>query len=98
MGGASRFEEGPQKMAETLKALRELPLEELIKRHDESAKTTMVGVAYYLEEIARRDAMRQTEEMLRHTNAIRRYTVVITILTVINVAAVIFGVLKEALK
>jgi len=79
-------------MAETLKELRELPLGELIRRHDAAAPSTMVGVTYYLEEIARRDAARQTEETLRLTRKISVLTLVIAILTAVNVVAVLWAI------
>lgn len=79
-------------MSETLKGLRELPLEELIKRHDAAAPHTMVGVAYYLEEIARRDAVRQIEETIRLTRVITSLTAVIAVLTAINVVAVLWAI------
>lgn len=71
-------------MAETLKDLRELPLDELIQRHDAAAPSTMVGVSYYLAEIARRDAAKQTETMLRLTWVIAIFSAAIFLLTVLN--------------
>lgn len=78
-------------MGETLKDLRELPLVELIRRHDAAAPSTMVGVTYYLEEIARRDAARQAEEILRLTRRITSLTLVIAVLTAINVVLVLWA-------
>ena len=75
-------------MAETIKELRALSTEELIRRHDNHATHTVVGTGHYLEEIARRDADEQTKAMLRLTRVMTVLTVVITILTVINVVLV----------
>jgi len=82
-------------MSERLKELRELPLEELLHRHDQKAGHTEVGVSYYLEEIARRDAAQQTEAILRLTATMVRLTRVIAALTafifvlaVVNIVAV----------
>jgi hypothetical protein len=66
---------------------------ELVEAHDEVAGTASggaappVGVGYYLSEIARRDADRQTRTMVR-------LTWVIALLTLVNVAAVIYSVVK----
>lgn len=85
-------------MSETLKELRELPLEELVRRHDAIAQTTSVGVAYYLQEIARRDAVQQTEAILRLTATMVRLTkfiaaltALIFVLTVVNVVAIVLS-------
>jgi hypothetical protein len=83
-------------MSYSLAELRSMPPDRLIREHDEQAKTTVMGVNYYLEEIARRDAEAQgarmeqmTSEMARLTAQIRWLTVLITVLTAISTYAVI---------
>ena len=75
-------------MAETIKELRALPTEELIRQHDNHATHTVVGTGHYLQELARRDADEQTQAMLRLTRVMTVLTAVITILTIINVVLV----------
>jgi hypothetical protein len=65
--------------------LRRITLDKLIQEHDEAAGHANVGINYYLDEIARRDAERQTRTMLT-------LTWVIAFLTVINVAALAWQV------
>lgn len=72
-------------MSETLKELRSLSDEELVTRHDGLARGTQVGVQHYLSELARRDHDRQTKAILRYTVWITIMTVIITIATVLNV-------------
>ena len=79
-------------MSHSVEELRSLPRDELITRHDAVATPTSVGVNYYLEELARRDAAEQTAEMVRLTRRVARLTMVITVLTAANVIAVIVGV------
>lgn len=45
-------------MSETLRELREMPDEEVVRRHDDLAKYTSVGVDYWLDELDRRSADR----------------------------------------
>lgn len=76
-------------MSEPLQELRALSDEELVRRHDQRAKHTVVGVNHYLAELARRDQDRQTSAMLQYTQQIKRLTVVVTAATVLN--AVVFA-------
>jgi hypothetical protein len=78
----------------TLAELRAMSEEELIRRHDEH-ETWSAGPGYYLDELARRDAARQTAIMVRSTETIRRLTwciagltLVVTVLTAISVVIV----------
>ena len=50
---------------------------------------TGVGVAYYLEELTRRDVAKATETMVNHTWAIALMTTIITTAMIVNVIAVI---------
>jgi hypothetical protein len=67
-----------------IKELRALPDESLIDAHDNKAKDTEAGVAYYLDELARRDQSRQTEAMLAYTRWIIVMTAVVTLATIAN--------------
>lgn len=77
--------EGETSMAETITELRSLPDEEIIRRHDERTANTVVGTQHYLNELARRDAVRQGERMKRLTTSINRLTWVVTGATVVGV-------------
>ena len=80
-------------MAEQLRELRSLSDDEIIERHDAQAGAVGVATDHYLQELARRDQDRQTslmldytKQMAKMTRAILWLTIVITILTVVNVA------------
>ncbi len=70
--------------APSIANLRAMSDEELIALHDADAKYTLVGVAYYLDELTRRQQERQTREMVRLTWAIAALTLVVTIATLVN--------------
>jgi hypothetical protein len=72
-------------MAETIAELRNLTDEEIIRRHDENAIHTIVGTQHYLDELARRDAVRQGERMEKLTGSIDWLTRVITVATIVGV-------------
>jgi len=57
-------------------------LSDLIREHDEAAKSTVVGTAFYVDELARRETARRERLMLRLTWAIFS-------LTAVNVGTVI---------
>jgi hypothetical protein len=57
---------------------------ELIAGHDHLAGSTVVGVNYYLNELARRDQDRQTQTMLRYTRWITLMTGVIVVATILS--------------
>jgi len=75
--------------AETLAELRALSDDELVRKHDKVAKNTDVGTNHYLQELWRRDQSRQTEAMRRYTLWIAIMTAVITIATVVNVVVLL---------
>lgn len=77
-------------MAESVHDLRGLTDEELIRRHDELARNTLVGTQHYLDELNRREQVRQTEAMVNLTKSINRMTVVITVATILGVAVSAF--------
>ncbi len=72
-------------MAMTLKELRGLSDDDLVAQHDEIAGSTVVGLNYYLAEIARRDQDRQTQAMLSYTKWVTIMTAIITVATIANI-------------
>ena len=69
--------------------LRELSEDELMRRHNASMQDRAAHYNIFLDELARREAVRQGERMEDLTQSINRLTWVITIAT-------IFGVLLSA--
>ncbi len=82
-------------MAETIEELRSLPEEEVRRRHDAVAVHTVVGTQHYLDELARRDAVRQGERMERLTASLNRLTWVITEATIIGVILTLVSLLSS---
>ena len=80
----------------TLAEWRKLPDAELVRRFDLLVTDTTTGLRWimgaqdYLDELGRRDAQRINDQMLTLTRDMHRMTVVITVLTIVNliVAAV----------
>ena len=72
-------------MALSLHELRKLPDDEVVRRYDAEAKTTVVGTQYYQDELNRRYQERQTVSMLRFTRWITVMTGVVTVATIVNV-------------
>ena len=72
-------------MAESLAELRALPDDELVRRYDNQASGTLVGLNYWMDELNRRYHERQTDAMLRFTRGVTHMTAVITIATLVNV-------------
>jgi hypothetical protein len=71
--------------APSVRRLRAASDDELIATYDEIAKNTVVGTAFYLEELQRREAMRISRSMWRLTWWIFGFTAVVTVATVVNV-------------
>ena len=69
--------------------------EELVALHDGQAKTTVVGIQYYLDELSRRYQERQTKAMVRFTKWITVMTVVITVATLANVGLTVAVLLQR---
>lgn len=70
----------------TYAQLRELSIDDLIRRFDQTAETqAQLSLPFIREEIARRDAAAQTGEIVRMTKQMRDMTVTIVGLTLINV-------------
>jgi hypothetical protein len=68
--------------------------EDLIEAHDRLSEHTIVGTDYYLQELSRRESVRQTKAMVVLTRTIHRLTWVIAILTALNVGLVAGEVLR----
>jgi len=62
-------------MSHKLAELQSMPMEQLIREHDEQTKNTTMGVTYYLDEIRRRQAKDQGDQMDRMTQTIRTFTI-----------------------
>lgn len=77
-------------MSYTYEKLRRVSDEELIWQHDESAKHTVVGISYFLDELARRDAQKVNNSMLKCTKWITAMTAVMLLATIANVVIAIF--------
>jgi hypothetical protein len=71
--------------ASTYAELKALSTEELVRIYDATAKSTEIGLAFLREEIVRRENAEQTAAISRMTKQMRNLTIVITVLTVINV-------------
>jgi hypothetical protein len=76
-------------MSRSIEELRGSSDEELIRAHDRLAKSTSIGVNYYLDELARRENARQQATMIRLTWAIAAMTLVVTIATIVNLVVFI---------
>lgn len=72
-------------MTFSLKELRAASDDDLIRRHDNVAKTTGESVDYYLEELARRDQKTATDTMVNYTWRITVMTFIVTLATIVNV-------------
>jgi hypothetical protein len=59
--------------------------EEIISEHGKHAGNMVIGTQHYLDELARRDAVRQGKRMERLTVSINRLTVVILIAIIAGV-------------
>lgn len=81
-------------MALSLADLRKLTDDELVERNDVQAKTTGVGIQYFLDELNRRYQERQTNAMLGITKWIVAMTVVITLATLANVGLAVAVLLQ----
>jgi hypothetical protein len=85
----------------SVKELKALTDDELEKRHDEQAQSTMVGTQYYLDELGRREQDKLNHEMLKLTREMHHMTVVMTRATLlalgIAVVSVIVSVVAIAL-
>lgn len=74
---------------ETYENLRKLSIEDLKQKYDKSASNTDPGLNFYREEIARRESEKMNSDMVKMTLQMRNMTIAISIMTLINVIAVI---------
>lgn len=86
-------------MSFSLEQLRALPRDELIAEHDRLAQNTSVGVSYFLDELARRDAAALAEQVAGNTvevaqssERMEKLTTLIAVLTGANVIAAVASV------
>ncbi len=81
-------------MAPSYKQLLDMSDEHLIASHDRLAEHTVLGISYYLDELRRRAADRQTQRLVELTVAIERFTRVVMVLTFVSVVLGALAVLK----
>ena len=74
-------------MSESYQELRALPDSELIAAHDREALHTVVGTAYYLDELRGR-------EQLSVTKSIRTFTIIVTMATILNLLLEVYRPLR----
>lgn len=74
--------------------LRSASEEELIRRHDSEMQNRAAHYNLYLDELKRREAMRQGERMEKLTRSINTLTIVITIATVLGVGLTMWSLLS----
>lgn len=79
-------------MSDTIAQLRARSDDELIAAHDQLAKHTSVGTQHYEDELARRENARSASRVEALTETMKRLTVVITVLTAMNVVLTAVGV------
>lgn len=74
-------------MVYSIKELRELTDEELIKEHDNKAKNTVAGTQYYIDELDRRSRDRNERAMLKLTivsTATSIIAITISVIAILN--------------
>lgn len=71
-----------------------MPDDELVARYDALAQHTLVGTAFYREELTRRLLARESGRTLALTKTMARLTWAILFLTAINVLAVLYPLVK----
>jgi uncharacterized membrane protein len=76
--------------------LRSISEEELMRRHNEEMQHRAEHYNVYLDELTRRETVRQGERMEALTTSLKRLTWWIVVLTVIIVIATVVGVLLTA--
>jgi len=81
-------------MSKSIADLRALSDEDLIHEHDETARSTVVGTNYYLDELARRESKRSADAVLQNTITVRNLTWAIGVLTALTVVLVAVTVLR----
>ncbi|MBW7997982.1 MAG: hypothetical protein FVQ81_15710 [Candidatus Glassbacteria bacterium] len=72
--------------------LKSLSREKLIEEYDQKASSTVIGLNFLREEIARRDFEEQNRLIIAMTQEIRNLTIFVAVLTLINVILVAFTI------
>lgn len=80
-------------MSYTIAELRAKSDEELIAEHGKLSRNVVLNVNYYLQELARRESVRQTEAMISLTRKIAKLMIAVTLLTGVNVVVAAVAVL-----
>jgi len=78
-------------MAHLYGELRALSIEQLKEEYDRLAPSTQAGLSFIREEIARRELDEYNKRIESMTHHIKVMTVIITILTAVNVVAVLLA-------
>lgn len=81
-------------MAPKHEQIASLSDDELIARYNSLAESTVVGTAFYREELARRHLARESARMLSLTNTMKNLTGYILGLTAANALLVLYPLLK----
>ncbi|MDE3809966.1 hypothetical protein I7I49_06690 [Sinorhizobium meliloti] len=68
-------------MADSYEQLRKKSKEVLVREHDDKAQSAQLGLGFYREEIARREAEEQSQIILNFTKQMRDMTIAITVMT-----------------
>jgi hypothetical protein len=82
-------------MSESIRELRSLRDEEVIRLHDQRAVRTEVGTNHYLAELQRRDQQRGNDVMLAYTRQIRIMTIIMMIATLISTILVAISLFRR---
>jgi hypothetical protein len=82
-------------IAPSLTELEGLTDADLVARYNAAATSTVVGTAFYREEIARRQMARESARMLALTQTMSRLTWAILVLTVVNLVVVAVPLMRE---
>ncbi|SFH52286.1 hypothetical protein [Ensifer sp. OV372] len=79
-------------MADSYEPLRKKSKEILVREHDDKATSTQLGLGFYREEIARREAEEQSQIILNFTKQMRDMTIAITVMTGVVLVLTIINV------
>lgn len=79
-------------MADSYEQLRKKSKETLVREYDGIAQGTALGLSFYREEIARREADEQNRLMLDFTKQVRDMTIAITAMTCVVLLLTIVNV------
>lgn len=80
--------------ATTYAKLRALSTAQLVQLYDDTSKDTVVGLDSLREEIFRREAAEQTVAISKMTRQMRDLTIVITLLTIVNIVCAAIPLFK----